>query len=265
MDKLIPFVGKRDERREAKVDALLQQQLLITWLKESIKLPPRLLYRSFFVHCLALALFLSLSRPSKKKKRPNYREKCSFNFVIFLMNGCSSERSGFPSAARQAFDWLVFSRVGCAHRGGKKKRMRERNEVRGLGLMMKFQLREARERRASQVKQADKEEMIWRDVITSSEKADLILPEDTLAELLPQSRKVVGLIPTSLPETCFLFPTWSCRRLWIDVTFQVSGVSRISGKKRPKSLDLKGAHTPLCACACAFLVHKENEKISAVA
>lgn len=49
MDKLVPFVGKRDERRDAKVDALLQQQLLITWLRESIKLPARLFSDSVFL------------------------------------------------------------------------------------------------------------------------------------------------------------------------------------------------------------------------
>lgn len=46
MDKLAPFVGTLDERRETKVDTLLQQQLLITWLKESVKLPSCLLSRS---------------------------------------------------------------------------------------------------------------------------------------------------------------------------------------------------------------------------
>lgn len=54
-------------------------------------------------------------------------------------------------------DWFL-AEWDVSKEGGKKRSRGERDEVGRLGLMVKFQWREARERRASQLKRADKEE-----------------------------------------------------------------------------------------------------------
>lgn len=56
-------------------------------------------------------------------------------------------------------DWFL-AEWDVSEEGKKKRSGGERDEVRRLGLMMKFQLRGTRERRASQLNRADKEEMI---------------------------------------------------------------------------------------------------------
>lgn len=141
MDKLVPFGRKRNERRDAKVDASLQQQLLITWLRESTEetresssLLPLCLF-----HSLPFSPAPSHSHLSEKING-QIKQKCNFNFVIFLMNGCLSEHPCLSSAALRGFDWLVFRQAGWW--GGVEERV-ERGEGERWGgvarLMMRIQ------------------------------------------------------------------------------------------------------------------------------